>query len=102
MARIYLINVGANTSHAWKARGPVFLGEEEAFEFVPYPDKSCKQKCPRTLVRYVKPAWFGHLHLDPDWEHLTYGDYCYNRRARALLRVRDGDILLFLASRWQG
>jgi len=40
-------------------------------------------------------------HIDPDWDHLTYGDACANPRARALLSVEPGDILLFWALLWQ-
>jgi len=40
-------------------------------------------------------------HIDPDWDHLTYGDACANPRARALLSVEPSDILLFWALLWQ-
>jgi hypothetical protein len=39
-------------------------------------------------------------HCDPDWENFTYGDYCLNRRARALASVRSGHILLFWGLLW--
>jgi hypothetical protein len=40
-------------------------------------------------------------HLDPDWANLTYGDFCRNRRARALLSVIEEDLLLFWALLWR-
>jgi hypothetical protein len=101
MAKIYLINVGANSAHAAKARSPVFVDSGNIFEFVAFPDKGCVQRYPKHLWHLVRPAWRSNCHLDPDWADVTYGDNCFNRRARALLSVRRDDILLFWALLWK-
>jgi hypothetical protein len=100
MASIYLINVGANTAHSSQARCPLFLDEAGGFEYVPFPHEECRQTYPQKLFPYVKPEWRNHAHLDPDWEHLTYGDCCSNQRARALRSAKPGDVLLFWALLW--
>ena len=102
MAKIYLINVGANTGHSRKARSPIFSDDTWIYVSFPRTKKSEKGQpySPETLpfVR-VRPGI--KTHLDPDWKGLTYGDCCKNRRARALLRVQPGDILLFWALLWK-
>jgi Nucleotide modification associated domain 3 len=101
MPKIYLINIGANLAHATKARCPVFVDRADTFEFVAFPDENCSQSYPKPLWRFVRPEWRRCCHLDPDWKHLTYGDNCFNRRARALLSVTKGDILLFWSLLWK-
>jgi hypothetical protein len=90
MAQIYLINVGANTGHAGEARTPI--SRDGAWVFVPFPNKNRHkgQDFPETARPCVRPGII-KCHLDPDWDRLTYGDRCVNRRARSLLNVQEGD-----------
>ncbi len=99
MPKIYLINVGANTRHQSKARSPLF--PDGSFIYVSFPDKDWPTPYPATMKRFVRDAGELTTHLDPDWEHLTYGDNCSNRRARALLKVQENDILLFWGLLWK-
>jgi hypothetical protein len=101
MSKIYLINVGANSAHVQKARSPFFIDDNGHFEFVGFVDRGCHQTFPLRLRRFVRRLWWQHGHLDPDWERLTYGDCCQNPRAKALLHVETGDILLFWGMLWR-
>lgn len=100
MANIYLVNVGANTSHSNSARSPRF--PDGSFVYVPFPDYGG-----RPYNHLTQPFVQAHAnaHDDPDWVHLTYGDGLYYNgrvvpRAAALANVRVGDILLFWALLW--
>lgn len=101
MSSVYLINVGANTSHGARARGPLF--ENGSFIWVPFP--TSKPKGPPGYSEKALP--FLHnveplcTHADPDWINLTYGDDCSNRRAMSLRNVSKGDVLLFWGLLWQ-
>lgn len=97
MAKIYLINVGANTGDRRKARSPIF--SDGTWIYVPFPPKKEGQEFPKQARPFVRNNV--KCHLDPDWNGLTYGDCCRNRRARALLKTREGDILLFWALLWK-
>ncbi len=98
--KIYLINIGANLSHARKARSPIF--PDGRFEFVSFPGGNPKKGAyPKRLHPYVKKPESTGTHLDPDWENLTYGDCCDNPRAGALARVTVGDIFLFWGLLWK-
>jgi hypothetical protein len=102
MARIYLINVGANRSHENRARGPIF--PDGTWIFVPFPREKATQKgqrFPEMTLPYVDVPDGSKCHLDPDWDGLTYGDCCDNPRAKSLLKVKKGDILLFWALLWK-
>src|SRR5438093_5093935 len=100
MAKIYLINVGANTGHSRKARSPVF--PDGTWMYVPFPKNGGKgQPFPHSARPFVRVLPGTKWHLDPDWKGLTYGDCCKNPRARALLSVDRGDILLFWALLWK-
>lgn len=102
MAKIYLINVGANRSHADRARSPVF--PDGTWIFVPFPrGKPTKtgQEFPEVTFPYMRVSGGIKCHLDPDWDRLTYGDRCGNPRAKSLLKVIEGDILLFWALLWK-
>lgn len=102
MAKIYLINVGANTSHRGTARSPIF--RDETWIYVPFPqDKSNKegQPFPEETLRFVRDGRSTKCHPDPDWEWLTYGDNCKGLRGRDLLKAQKGDILLFWALLWR-
>jgi hypothetical protein len=102
MAKIYLINVGANRSHADSARSPIFL--DGTWIFVPFPrgkPTRTGQEFPEATFPYMRVRDGIKCHLDPDWDRLTYGDRCGNPRAKSLLKVREGDILLFWALLWK-
>src|SRR5689334_98075 len=98
MSKVYLLNIGANTGHKAKARSPVF--GDGSFKFVSYP---CSQDEGRTYPAEMRPFVHGEesTHLDPDWEALTYGDYCRNPRASALRDAKENDVLLFWALLWE-
>src|ERR1700741_5161766 len=96
---IYFINVGANTAHTSKARAPLFPNDN--FEFVPFPDEDCIAPYERALWAFVCDPVNLRTHPDPDWRNKTYGDNCRNRRAKALLSVIPGDILLFWGLFWK-
>jgi hypothetical protein len=97
MSTVYLINVGANGGHRTKARSPRF--PNGSFEFVPFPwDGNLVRKYSAKCKPFVRtPAL---THDDPDWQSLTYGDDCSNRRAGNLRHASDGDILLFWGLLW--
>jgi hypothetical protein len=99
MAKLYLINVGANTAHTSKARAPLFPGEQ--FMFIPFPDEDCTLPYNQAAWSFVSDPKCLRTHPDPDWQNLTYGDNCHNRRAKALLSVEPNDILLFWALFWK-
>lgn len=105
MSRIYLVNVGANTSHGVRARSPIF--KDGSFKYVSFPyrtdDADEAPAYPRDLVPFVRmeklAGW--ETHADPDWLRLTYGDYCKNARAAALAKAQPGDTLLFWGLLWE-
>jgi hypothetical protein len=105
MSRIYLVNVGANTSHAVRARSPIF--KDGSFKYVSFPyrsaDVSEAPAYPKDVASFVRmeklAGW--ETHADPDWPRLTYGDYCRNPRAAALAKVQPGDTLLFWGLLWE-
>jgi hypothetical protein len=99
MAKIYLINVGANTSHSSKARAPLFPDGD--FVFIPFPDEDSSASYDQAGWSFVSDPNALRTHPDPDWQNLTYGDNCHNRRAKALLSVKQDDILLFWALFWK-
>ncbi|SRR6266571_132041 len=101
MPKIYLINVGANTGDQRIARSPLF--DDGRFVFVTFPDKdgSWQTPFPREAWPFVREPEKRTTHLDPDWDHLSYGDVCSNPRAGALTSVVENDILLFWALLWE-
>jgi len=101
MGKIYLINVGANIGHAHKAKAPIF--PDGTWIFVPFPHKATHkgQSFPEITLPYLRVHDGIGCHLDPDWDRLTYGDRCGNPRAKSLLKVQKGDILLFWALLWK-
>lgn len=97
MPRIYFVNVGANTTHAMRARSPIF--PDNSFFFVTFPtDDGSGQSYPLNMRRYIRDV-DSRTHLDP--AGYAYGDCCQNPRARALLNVQQNDILLFWALLWK-
>ncbi len=103
MSKIFLVNVGANTSDSSRARSPVF--ENGRFVYVPfsYPCKANngEKDYPPAARPFVRNMHGRTTHCDPDWDNYTYGDYCLNRRARALTRAKLSDILVFWGLLWQ-
>jgi hypothetical protein len=99
MPKIYLINVGANSSHQKEARSVIF--RNGSFRFVTYPDEYCDTQYPKFVRDYVSDPINLRTHLDPDLTNMTYGDYCANRRARALLAAEEGDVLIFWGLLWR-
>ena len=95
MARIFLINVGANSDHYRNARSPVF--EDGTFVYTPFPldDAVGHWPYPENAWPFTNGLEWHQTHCDPDWPQLTYGDNTHNPRARALGGVEPGDTLLF-------
>jgi hypothetical protein len=98
MSKIYLINVGANVGHRGKARSPIF--PDGSFEYVSFPDADRITRYPNSVRPFIRPG-IKTTHLDPDWRNLTYGDFCKNRRAKALANVQCDDMLLFWGLLWR-
>jgi Nucleotide modification associated domain 3 len=102
MAKIYLINVGANTSHSSKVRSPIFL-DDLSWIYLAFPrinKNEDGQAYPSSTQPYQRVANGIKCHLDPDWDGLTYGDSCYEPRSKSLLRVKENDVLLFWGLLW--
>ena len=107
--RIFLANVGANTSHSFDS--PIF--EDGTFEFITIPeDRDLPGKhavryghltsfCDsgQSLRDYIpKRLWDFPTHSDPEFETFTYGDNCETSpRAASLKRMMPGDFIFFLA-----
>ena len=102
--RIYLANVGANSSDSFAS--PLF--DDGAFEFLPISDQESPNAVrysnlrsyynpDRDLLRYVPHGlWDAACHNDPEFETLTYGDNGENGRSANLTGIEGGDVLLFL------
>lgn len=107
--RIYLANIGANSSHPYAS--PLF--EDGTFELLPIPERPVTagrnsvllgsltswNEAGRPLRRWIpRKLWGSPAHFDPEFETLTYGDNCERApRAAALKRVVRGDFILFIA-----
>ena len=101
MAKIYLINVGANTQHENRGRSPIF--RDGTWAYVPFPHRKGKEgeDFPPSILPYIRKCDNLKCHLDPDWDRLTYGDSCVEPRGRSLVNVKNNDILLFWALLWK-
>ena len=101
MSKIFLINVGANTSHSSLARSPIF--GDNTFIYIPFPHRDEREAKPYPIAArpFVNNVDTYETHSDPDWENLSYGDYCANARATALRQASYEDILLFWALLWR-
>ncbi|MBI1731808.1 MAG: hypothetical protein HYR49_03435 [Gammaproteobacteria bacterium] len=101
MNSVYLVNIGANTSHSAKARSPIFANG--SFIYVPFPTRRPKPGpgYPAEALPFVRSVGRRCTHADPDWEGLSYGDRCSNPRAASLRSVAVGDILLFWGLLWR-
>src|ERR1017187_6379764 len=113
--RAILVRVGIDQAYGkWNA--PVDLATRQ-FVFVPIPDGPQKVFSPGDAKRYDEVqeplAEFAHahqcldlrlphrlrecnMHLDPDFEHLTYGDNG-TRRGMGISTLSSGDMLVFYA-----
>ena len=95
MTSIYLVNVGANTTHQGKARSPISAdGRWHCVSFPTAPGEP-SQPYPEAVRPYLRGKEINTTHADPCWEEHTYGDDCANPRASALKTVKPGDMLLF-------
>ena len=109
--RVFLANVGANSSHR-RLFSPLF--EDGTFEFLPIPEGDPNLEKSNSAVRYrdlrshynprqdllryvPQELWNSACHNDPDFSSFTYGDNGTNGRSSALTQMRKGDVLLFLA-----
>jgi hypothetical protein len=102
MARIFLINVGANLSHRSTARCPLF--HDGTFVFVPFPHLDGTEErrpYPANAWPFTNNLKWHQTHADPDWHRLTYGDRFGNPKAAALKTVERNDILLFWSLLWE-
>jgi hypothetical protein len=100
MSNVFLVNVGANTEHRGKARSPVFTNDK--FIYVSFPTKTRGSKpYPPEARPFTRRTNIRHTHLDPDWENLTYGDYCRGIRGHELRDAKRNDILLFWGLLWR-
>ena len=102
--RIYLANVGANSSHPFAS--PLF--DDGTFEFLPIPDEESPRAVRyrdlrshydsgQDLLRYVpRDLRDAACHHDPEFETFTYGDSGDNGRSSNLTSIERGDVLLFL------
>ena len=111
--RIFLVNVGANTSPEHRRLvSPLF--DDGTFEFLPIPegdrnldkntsavhyrDLRSHREPNRDLRRYVpERLWNAVCHNDPDLNSFTYGDACDNPKSSNLKNMERGDALLFIA-----
>jgi hypothetical protein len=103
MNKIFLVNIGANTSDGSRARSPLF--KNGRFIYVPFSYKrrgnDGRRDYPSVTRPFIRAMHGRSTHCDPDWDNYTYGDYCLNRRARALASAGFGDILLFWGLLWR-
>jgi len=102
MPRIFLVNIGANSSHKYRACSPIF--PDGTFVYVPFPlpdGEWGSRPYPREAWPFTNGVEWDQTHADPDWPNLTYGDYLGNARAAALRTAGPGDILLFWAQLWR-
>jgi len=112
--KLFVVNVGVNTSHASRQglRSPIL--PDRTFEFLPIPEDRCPTLA--TLPRYSDLSsrtrtWPNlgaivpvasrsrRVHADPDFDFMTYGDVL-NSRAAALEYAAAGDQVWFLARLW--
>jgi len=99
MSCVYLVNIGANTSHSTEARSPIFA--DGSWVYVSFPTKHPHPRgYSADALPFIRGVSAENTHADPAWEDLTYGDKCSNPRAGALKRVNTGDILLFWGLLW--
>ncbi len=113
--RLFVANVGVNSSDASKRgmRSPLF--DDGSFEMVPIKEGMRFASSARVRRYDALPSWTGKAssmaefvpdrmrtyaaHDDPDFARMTYGDKLTGRAA-ALREARADDLLLFLARLW--
>lgn len=105
---IYLVNVGANSSHR-DLRSPIFPNKR--FELVPIPEDKISDRnsittdlIPRYLdlfknKTFIPNSWLYRIaHYDPEFRTYTYGDYPKKSPRVFLMRhIQEGDLLFFLS-----
>jgi len=101
MTSIYLINIGANTTHQAKARSPIFDAGSWVYVSFPTAADQPSQEYSAQARPYLRNASIERTHADPCWDAMTYGDNCANPRAGALRTVQPGDTLLFWGLLWR-
>lgn len=113
--RLFVANVGVNTSDASRRglRSPIF--PDGTFEFVPIKERVEVAKYPgiptyqslkcwtgraKNLAAFI-PARYSHygVHADPEFDTFTYGDVL-SPRAANLKKITQGDQLWFLGRLW--
>lgn len=123
MGRIFVVRVGADSSH-YRIRSPIFI--DKRFEFVPIPEGEKWEKLPiphkHPMLRYCDIPCFNNTvrnlgeyvgkdaqtvaHNDPEFVDMTYGDLCdlHSRGVNLIddtkkgrTGARPGDYLFFLA-----
>lgn len=108
MRKVFIVNVGVNTSHG-SLRSPRF--SDGTFEFVTIPDDDmddCSDAiryCELPTVTATDPKlfvpekdWNRPTHFDPDFSTPSYGDLPKtSAKAANLLRAEQGDFLVFYA-----
>ena len=73
MSKVYLVNVGANTSHSPIARSPIFNNGQFIFVSFPTRDKRFTRPYSAEVMPFVRRSDIHDTHADPDWQNLTYG-----------------------------
>ena len=113
--RIFLANVGVNTSDASRRglKSPIF--PDDTFEFIPIKESQDIAKYSKFPTYRTVKSWTGRakniagflpehiqnyaVHNDPEFETFTYGDV-FSPRASNLSKIVRGDQLWFLARLW--
>jgi len=106
MSKVFLINIGANTSDESKLKSSYCL-DAKTCKIAPFivagKSKAKSVDFPESLLENLNKKIASSdlkVHLDPDWNNFTYGDNCRNGRAAALREVQVNDILLFWGLLW--
>ena len=102
--RVFIINVGANTSH--RQQSPLF--DDGTFEFVPIPSDTDEGLTYANLRQFNSPnsplfdrfavpaiSPLENVHNDPEFATFTYGDNLSKKGG--LHHLEEGDFLFFLA-----
>ncbi|MDI6839263.1 MAG: hypothetical protein QMD71_00135 [bacterium] len=124
MMKLFIANVGVNTSHVSKGlRSPIF--SDKTFEFIPIPEEEERKKvlfspryceircfnkpnlaiseylCPerRSDIAHNDPEFNDPEFNDPEFKSFTYGDI-FSPRAANLKEIQPDDLLFFLARLW--
>ena len=106
MSKIFIVNVGVNTSHG-NLKSPIF--DDKTFIYVPIPEMSEYQENDRLLsyfdifttkeLQFIPKKYHQtKVHYDPEFITYTYGDYpAFKPRVANLKYAHEGDYIFFLA-----